>query len=483
MKTPIQTLLAGPGKIGLRLLICLGLISIGTVQAQTFNTLHSFTGAGDGSSPIAELITSGDTLYGTARYGGDAGDGVVFSVKTDGTGFMVLHSFTATLDDGSGNDNLTNSDGSVPFAGLVLSGDTLYGTTYEGGSSGSGTIFSIKTNGTSFTVLYTFTPRVEVFSSGNYTNGDGAGSQGTLLLSGNTLYGTTDQGGTANYGTVFKVDTSGNNFTTLHSFSGSGGEGGHPYAGLILLGNTLYGTTFQGSVVIDGSLSSGTVFAVDTDGGNFTTLHSFPSLGYPSCRLVALGNMLYGTTFQGGGLGILFTLDTSGNNYMILHTFTGGLDGDSPYAGLILSGNTLYGTTSCTGSGGSGTVFSVKPDGSNFTTLYSFAGGNDGKSPCAEVLLSGSTLYGTALNGGSGNGGTVFSLTLPCASAEMAIAQYAGISISGSIGCTYEIDYTTNLATGSPWIPLVTNTLVSNPFLFIDTNAISGSRFYRAITQ
>ncbi|HEY4414222.1 MAG TPA: hypothetical protein VGO57_00910, partial [Verrucomicrobiae bacterium] len=91
-------------------------------------------------------------------------------------------------------------------------------------------------------------------------------------------------------------------------------------------------------------------------------------------------------------------------------------------------------------------------------------------------------LYGTAYQGGTGNNGTIFSLTLPCQPADLAIALYSGINLFGSIGCTYEIDYATNLANPT-WLPLATNTLASSPFLFIDTNAISGVRFYRAITQ
>ncbi|MEI9962919.1 MAG: choice-of-anchor tandem repeat GloVer-containing protein [Limisphaerales bacterium] len=371
------------------------------------------------------------------------------------------------------------------MGGLILSGDTLYGTASGGGSSDSGTVFSIKTNGASFTVLHSF------------THGDGSGPQGTLLLSGNTLYGTANNGGTSGVGTVFKVDTDGNNFVTVHNFTGTGGEGALPYAGLVLstsiTGNTLYGTTFIGSAVIDGYTSIGTVFAVDTDGNNFRTLHSFPGgyyAAWPACRLLLSGNVLYGTTFGGGGdlinHGTIFSIDTSGNNFTTLHEFVGVSDGANPYAGLIFWHGILYGVNSCSSVGTPGTIFSVRTNGTDFTTLYSFTGGSDGKSPVGELTLSGDTVYGTTVNGGSGGAGngTVFRFTVPspCAPATMNIAQYAGISLSGSIGCTYEIDYTTNLSNPT-WIPLVTNTLSSSPFLFIDTNAISGSRFYRAVTQ
>src|ERR1039457_7442621 len=117
----------------------LGLIPAGRVTAQTFTTLHSFN-YNDGNYPVAGLILSGNTLYGTAEVGGSSGDGTVFAVNTGGTGFTNLYSFTAT----SGALS-TNSDGTAPCAGLILSGNTLYGTAEGGGSSGNGTVFVVNT--------------------------------------------------------------------------------------------------------------------------------------------------------------------------------------------------------------------------------------------------------------------------------------------------------------------------------------------------
>ncbi|HEY4415858.1 MAG TPA: choice-of-anchor tandem repeat GloVer-containing protein, partial [Verrucomicrobiae bacterium] len=338
----------------LLLATCLALIPPGRATAQTFTSLHNFTGGSDGSVPYVGVVISGDTLYGSANSGGTNGNGVVYAIKTNGVGFTVLHDFMAASDGANPNE-------------LILSGDTLYGTASSGGSSGKGTIFSIKTNGLNFTVLYTF------------TNGTSSDPKGALILLGNTLYGVA--GGISDLGTVFKVDANGNNFTTLHSFTGTGGEGGHPGAGLVLSGNTLYGTTSSGSAVIDGYVSAGTIFAIGTDGNNFTTLHSFPGgyyAGNPYCQLVLSGNVLYGTTFGGGGdlinHGTLFSVEINGNNFTTLHNFMD-TDGANPYAGLILSGNTLYGTSSCSDVGTPGTVFSVKTDGSGFTVLYSFTGG------------------------------------------------------------------------------------------------------------
>src|SRR5450759_4183321 len=135
---------------------------------------------GDGTDPQAGLILSGNTLYGTASAGGSGNAGTVFAVHTNGTGFTSLHSFTAT-DYYTG----TNSDGANPYAGLILSGNTLYGTASAGGSGNAGTVFAVHTNGTGFTNLHSLT--ATDFNTG--TNSDGA-YPNALILSGNTLYGT-----------------------------------------------------------------------------------------------------------------------------------------------------------------------------------------------------------------------------------------------------------------------------------------------------
>ena len=102
-------------------------------------------------------------------------------------------------------------------------------------------------------------------------------------------------------------------------------------------------------------------------------------------------------------------MDVNGSNFLTLHQFTGGSDGATPTSTLVLSGNTLYGTSSA-GSLGDGTIFSVTTNGSAFAVLHSFTGGSDGASPPAGLVLSGNTLYGTASSGGNLNEGVVFSL-------------------------------------------------------------------------
>src|SRR5580692_11258252 len=106
----------------LPLIAGLGLMLAGRASAQNFTNLYSFTGGSDGASPQAGLILSGNTLYGAAYQGGSSNQGGVFKVNTDGSGFTNLHNFT-------GGEN-----GISPYGGLILAVDTLYGTTSFGGT-------------------------------------------------------------------------------------------------------------------------------------------------------------------------------------------------------------------------------------------------------------------------------------------------------------------------------------------------------------
>jgi uncharacterized repeat protein (TIGR03803 family) len=184
---------------------------------------------------------------------------------------MTLHTFSAP-----DISSFTNSDGAFPQAGLILSGNALYGTAYAGGSSGYGTVFRVNTDGTGFTNLHNFTELSGIFR----TNSDGAYPSAGLILSDNTLYGTASHGGSSGRGTVFKVNTDGTGFTTLHSFKVTSGghpfgindDGAYPIAGLILSGNTLYGTTYGG-----GSSGNGTVFSLSLESVSAPQLKVIPS--------------------------------------------------------------------------------------------------------------------------------------------------------------------------------------------------------------
>jgi uncharacterized repeat protein (TIGR03803 family) len=122
----------------------------------------------------------------------------VFAVNTDGTGFTNLYNFTAV----SNSVPYGNDDGAHPWAGVILFGNTLYGTTDGGGTSGNGAVFAVNTDGTSFANLHNFEATSDLFP---YDNGDGAYPRCGLVLSGNYLYGTANGGGSSGYGTVFRL--------------------------------------------------------------------------------------------------------------------------------------------------------------------------------------------------------------------------------------------------------------------------------------
>jgi uncharacterized repeat protein (TIGR03803 family) len=400
------------------LVVLLGLVITPAVNAQTFNPIHTFDDPTNGFSPQGALILSDGTLYGTTVAGGSPDTygnsaGTVFAVKTDGSSFRILLSFSPGV------------PGANPRCALVLSSNFLYGTTGAGGTGGYGTVFKVSTDGNEFTNLYTFTTPSGIPLSNN----DGASPQAGLILAGNTLYGTAHAGGASGSGTVFAINTDGTGFKNLHSFTlltGSfpshNSDGAYPYAGLAISGNTLYGTTTSG-----GSWGNGTVFAVNTDDSSFTNLHSFSTLDgvSPWGALVISGNTLYGATTIGGSSnnGTLFRINTDGTGFTNLYNFDGGGTNvnywyQSVRSGLFISGNTLYGTTEYYGSSSNGTVFAINTDGSGFTNLYSFSSlvGNtngDGANPTKAVIISNNILYGTASDGGSSGNGTIFSLSLP----------------------------------------------------------------------
>lgn len=442
-------------------------------SAQTFTTLHSFTATtqradgsftnSDGAGPDTSLLLSGNTLYGTTYFAGINGWGTAFAVDTHGTGFTALHGFsTGPLQ--VNYPEVINRDGANPSGGLLLSGDTLYGTAYYGGTNGTGTVFAFNTDGTGFRVLHTFS------TPPNGTNSDGANPSADLVLSGSTLYGTCYRGGTNDGGTVFALNTDGTAFRVLYSFSAASlpdytnSDGFGLFSGLILSGNTLYGAAYGG-----GSLGHGTVFAIKADGTGFTNLHSFMASSdgaNPIGRLLLSGSTLYGTAQTGGSSsnGTVFAINTNGTGFKTLHSFTarsenngpGGTnsDGVHPSSGVVLSVNTLYGTTYAGGSSDGGTVFSVNVDGTAFTIVHDFTGGTDGANSQAGLILNGNTLYGTTYWGGTYGRGNVFSLAFPPQLTTVPSGpnliltwptNYAGFDYSG-----YTLRSTTNL-TSTVW--------------------------------
>jgi uncharacterized repeat protein (TIGR03803 family) len=329
----------------------------------TESVLHTFEKT-DGMSPIGQIVRdAAGNFYGTTLDGGASLSGSLY--KMDKTGIVTnLFSFHPFV-------------GRVPEAGPILDAEgNLYGTLNSGGGSQGtatqydGVVYEFS-NANVYTELYRFTTP----TTGTQTT-DGLFPGSTLLRdSSGNLYGTTTEGGnyrcTSGCGTVFKISPTGVE-KVMHRFAGkSRNDGGYPEGGLIRdSAGDFYGTTSIG-----GSANQGTIYKMDTTGA-VTILYSFQggsdgSEPFGNLVMDSSGN-LYGTTFAGGvvnctfqgfvGCGIVFKLDTSGVE-TVLHAFAGApTDGAQPVVGLILgSDGNLYGTTLHGGTSNAGTVFKIAP--------------------------------------------------------------------------------------------------------------------------
>jgi uncharacterized repeat protein (TIGR03803 family) len=478
------------------ILLLITLTLAGQLSAESYRILHSFgDSSGDGYASVAGLALDGGTLYGTTISGGKGGNGTLFKLSTDGTGFTNVHNFSW-------------SDGANPGAGVVCSDGVLYGTTESGGDTGNGTVFKVNTDGSGHTVIKSFPALVPEFFG---TNSDGAKPRGDLVLDGNTLFGTTFFGGAAGNGTVFKINTDGSDFTVLQTFSatfqgtnnvsgnvfvhGTNTDGANPIAGLTLAGDTLYGTTFYGGV-----FSNGVIFKIQKDGSGFGVLRYFPPLvadtngfgtnsdGANAWAGVALsGDELYEMTVNGENLydGTLFKLKTNGDDYVVLKHYLSA-DGAFPHTAPIVSGDTLYGTTFAGGDTNRGTIFKVHTDGSNYTVFKSL-NPTDGFYSYSRFVLSGSTLYGTTDYGGTHGNGVVFAFGVPpeilTAEGGFGVQSNAfGFNVSGISNQVVVIEACSNL-TGVQWVPLQTNVLGNAAIHFSDPHWTNyPGRFYRART-
>ncbi len=339
------------------------------------NVILNFTGT-NGNKPFGSLIRANNVLYGMTNKGGANDSGCIFSVHTDGTGYADLHDFITPT-------------GKSPEGSLVRSGKTLFGMTAFGGANNEGCLFSVDTNGNNYRVLLDFNQLLTPI-------GETPLGSLTLSVSGDTLYGMTESGNY--YGNIFSVDTAGNGFTNLYSFSSSAGDA--PTGDLILSGGLMFGMTFGGNGF------AGVVFSIHTDGTHYKVLQYFTGANgaYPAGSLILSGAKLFGMTEDGGAFsgGNVFSIDTTGANYKDLMDFGTG-DGTLPYGNVLLLGKTLYGLTAEGGTHTFGVIFSIDSDGTGYRILQSFDGAN-GETPAGSLIDSGSKLYGMTEAGGISSG-------------------------------------------------------------------------------
>lgn len=405
-----------------------------SAMAQSEKILYSFAGSknSDGSFPSSNLIFDQvGNLYGTTEKGGAYSGGTVFELSPATSGSWtekVLYSF------GSG------ADGVDPKAGLTFdSVGNLYGTTYQGGAYGYGTVFELSSaggGGWTESVLHNF---------GSATDGRNPESKLTIDSPGN-LYGTTLNGGTytcggTGCGVVFELSATKGGWreAVLHNFGNgctqprSNCDGANPNGGVILdSSGHLYGATTYGGTSL-GECFCGAVYDMErTAKGTWLEGVISRKVQYPTGDLVfdSAGN-LYGANAQYncnfGECGSVFELSPgthAGWTEITLHNFGSntGLDGADPVSGLIFdpSSDSFYGTTPDsleTGTQwGQGTVYELSAGTSGtwtLTVLYLFeGGGNDGASPRGiPVLDSSGNLYGTTYSGGTHGLGTVYEVT------------------------------------------------------------------------
>ena len=416
--------------------------------------LFNFNGA-DGKYPAGGVIMDAQgNLYGTTDQGGGVHEGTVFKLDPSGNE-TVLYEFKG------------GSDGGAPWAHLLMdAAGNLYGTTIVAGAYKAGTVFKLDPSGNE-TVLHSF------------NGSDGCEPFAGLIMDAQgNLYGTTIFCGAYGWGTVFKLDPSGN-VKVLHSFNGS--DGAVPYASLLMdAAGNLYGTTYAGgssSNTCAYGIGCGTVFKLDSS-GNETVLYRFTGGSdgaepFAGLHMDAAGN-LYGATVYGGayGYGTVFKLDPSGKE-TVLHSFRGS-DGRYPGAGVIVdAGGDLYGTTYQGGAYGSGTVFKLDPSG-NETVLHSF-NHSDGYYPGALMMDAKGNLYGTAFYGGafcsgsSGGCGTIFEIQNAKATTSTTLASSLNPSIYGQ-----KVIFTSVVSTTGPLPP--TGTVAFTWQYFTETFTIGSAK-------
>jgi uncharacterized repeat protein (TIGR03803 family) len=322
-------------------------------------------------------------------------------------------------------------DGANPQGTLLKVGDMLYGTTFEGGTYNKGTVFSISPQGVE-KVLWSF---------GN--GDDGEYPNGTLVELNGVLYGTTQVGGKPYDGTVFSITPAGV-YHVIWNFGTRGAnnrpDGTDPHAGLIAVGDTLWGTTIYG-----GFHGTGTVFSI-TPAGAETVVYNFRQYySAPTSELLYANGLLYGATDGSGtgGNGLIFSVTPSGveKDVYIFPVYTSGSASGAYPNGLISIGARLYGTAAG-GTNSYGIVYSLTPAGT-VKALYNFGPPtiDDGAAPDGLMLNVGGTFYGNTQLGGEPNSarygggcGAVFSVT--AAGVETVLYAFQGNSFTSyADGC------------------------------------------------
>jgi uncharacterized repeat protein (TIGR03803 family) len=369
--------------------------------------LHAFDSR-DGEFPLAPLtVDASGNLYGTTPTGGANVGGTVFMLSpVNGSWKLtVLHSFGAFT-----------GDGLAPQGGVVFdSAGNLYGTTYQGGVFGFGTVYQLAPSGGAW--------KYKVLHGFSGLNGDGAYPGGTPVVdTAGNIYGATESGGASQRGTVFElIPQPGGNWqqSVLYGLQSSDG----------LLDNVIFGPdgSLYGSPR-EGGNGAGLILRVSPSSGSGwagSVIYTFESRGdaFCACGIAFDGDgNIVGASLDGGsnGKGTLFEIphntDGSWGPDVIIHSFSGGGDGSYPQGSPALDANgNIFGMTRAGSRNGKGVVYEFSPAGEDKYSgvlLHSFAGGNDGAYPISGPTLDkNGNVYGTTYSGGIYGAGTAWQVT------------------------------------------------------------------------
>jgi uncharacterized repeat protein (TIGR03803 family) len=390
-------------------------------QAQTYTIIHNFTGGGDGANPYTGLtMDAAGNFYGTTS-GGGASYGIVFKLKHSGSGWILspVHSFAGGADGWFPWARVAiATDGTIYGSTSTSSGDGCH----EG--STCGTVFHLRPSPTApksvltpwnETVIYRFTGA-----------NDGAYPRGDLVFDqlGN-LYGTTVNGGSTGSGVIYKLAPSVGNWTETVLYSAqNNGDGANPFGGVVFdRSGNLYGVFSQGGPHGFGAVyelsPSGSGWTEQTlYGFNYVTDGTYPEGGL----IIDSSGNLYGTTLDGGsgqgGTVFELTHGSGGWAFNVIYSFSGPYDG-GPWDKLSMdTAGSLYGATRADGAYGFGSIFRLTPSsgGWTYTSLHDFCGpappSTDGASPIGNLVLDANhNLYGTTAYGGQFGFGVVFKIT------------------------------------------------------------------------
>ena len=389
-----------------------GTINKYTIATNDLAVEQSFQRTGANPYYTNLIQATNGKLYGTTFNGGGSSGGVIFSCDPASATYIKLYDFDIT-------------NGSKPTGSLLQASDgKLYGLTSFGGAENVGVIFSFDIATNTYTKLYDF------------DNTNGAGPAGSLIqLKNGLLYGTTAQGGTSNAGVIFSFNPVSSVYSDVKDFDITNGLS--PVGDLLeATDGLLYGMTVNG-----GTSQSGVIFSFNPVSAAYNKLQDLDSArgNYPSGSLTQAANgKLYGMTYKGGSNndGVIFSFNINTSTYAKLYDLDSA-NGSDPFGNVVQAADgKLYGLTSQGGADNLGVVFSFDTSSSVYTKLQNLDNASGAMPFGSFVQATDGKLYAMTFQGGDNNTGVIFSFD-PSADAYAKLKDFGtnvnGRNLSGSL--------------------------------------------------